>query len=709
MGRSALIYVSRQMGVWGDGSQGAVLARAAAPAAMAGAVAVGRVLTGTRKAISSGGPTVADWLIDAVPEWLAAAARPQRSPVPWPDMVRAILAIGLPLVAGLELGEKEPGLLVALGGLLGVAVDNGGAIRARTLRVGSAACGGALGLVLGSVLHGHGWVAVIALAAIAGVSALLSSTGGIGSVTALQLLVYTSVSMGPLGAVRPWWHIAVGFVLGAAWAMLLTMLGWLVSRRAAERRCVAAVYRALAAELRAIGTPGVAEARQQLDKAFNVASDTLLTRRSTGAGRMPRLIRLMALLNQANLIGEAATALSIEGTRPPPDVSAKLDALADTIQSGAPKPTMPKLTTSTPGMNALRDELEGVARVLSGKLVYRGELLEPRPPLRQRLSAAIARLTSKSSLIFAVRLMACVGVAGVMTEVLPLSRSYWVILTVVIVLKPDLGSVFVRAVQRGIGTVIGAVLGAAILAVVPFGPWLLLPFAILAALLPYGRSRNYGLFAVFLTPLVVLLIDLLAPAGWYLALDRLVDTLLGCAVVLLVGYAPWPSSWHADLPRHFAAAVYDVCWYVEAGLCDAAQAGRRAGRADVSMARRRAYRALSDLRGEFDRCMSEPAAASRQATAWWPALVGLEGVVDAVTAVAVAVRQGEPAADPGAVHELTAALDATADAVKAGLPPRPAELPSDPSLKPVTDAVRAVLAILARAPKVHRPALAYQA
>jgi len=36
-------------------------------------------------------------------------------------------------------------------------------------------------------------------------------------------------------------------------------------------------------------------------------------------------------------------------------------------------------------------------------------------------------------------------------------------------------------------------------------------------------------------------------------------------------------------------------------------------------------------------------------------------------------------------------------------------LPSDPSLKPVTDAVRAVLAILARAPKVHRPALAYQA
>ena len=676
---------------------------------MAAAVAVGRLLTATRRVFSPGGASVADWLIDAVPEWLAAAARPQRSPVPWADMFRAVLAICLPLVAGIELGQQVPGLLVALGGLLGVAIDNGGAITARTLRVGSAACGGAAGLVLGSVLHGHGWVAVMALVAIAGVSAQLSAIGGIGSVTGLQLLVYTAISMGPLGAVRPWWHTAVGFVLGAAWAILLAVLGWLASRRGAERRCVAAVYHALAAQLRAIGTPRVTDARRQLISAFNVATDTLLIRRSTGAGRMPRLARLMALLNQANLIGEATTALSIEGTRPPPEVSAALDALAETIRTGAPPPALPRLTAATPGMRALRDELEGVARVLSGKLVYRGELIEPRPPLRERLTAAADRLTGKSALVFAVRLMACVGVAGVITEVLPLSRSYWVILTVVIVLKPDLGSVFVRAVQRGIGTVLGAVLGAAILAVVPYGPWLLLPFAILAALLPYGRSWNYGLFAVFLTPLVVLLIDLLEPAGWHLALTRLVDTLLGCGVVLLVGYAPWPSSWHVDLPRHFATAVYQVCWYLEAALCYHAQPAQRRGPAEVSLARRQAYWALSDMRAEFQRCMSEPAAISRTAAAWWPAAVALEEVVDAVTAEAVAIRHGEPAPETGAVHQLTAALDAMADSVKAGTPPRPTELPSDPPLQPVIDAVRAVLAILARSPRDRRPAHAYQA
>src|ERR1700744_5254934 len=122
--------------------------------------------------------------------------------------------------------------------------------------------------------------------------------------------------------------------------------------------------------------------------------------------------------------------------------------------------------------------------------------------------------------------MLCTGVPAVLGEVLPLQRSYWLVLTVGIILKPDFGSVFARALQRAIGTVVGAVVGAAILAVVPYGPWLLVPFGVLAALLPFARARNFGLVATFLTPLVVLLIDLLDQGGWHLAEARLVDTVI---------------------------------------------------------------------------------------------------------------------------------------------------------------------------------------
>ena len=355
--------------------------------------------------------------------------------------------------------------------------------------------------------------------------------------------------------------------------------------------------------------------------------------------------------------------------------------------------------------------------------VISGNWTPPAPPApadwrsrarRRVLYIADQLVGGRIAWVFTVRLMVCTGVAAVLSEVLPLQRSYWVVLTVAIILKPDYGSVFARAVQRGVGTIVGAVLGAAILAVVPYGPWLLLPFGVLAALLPYGKSRSFGLSATFLTPLVVLLIDLLSPAGWRLAGERLVDTLLACVIVLLIGYVPWPTAWQAHLPGQFASTLRAVAAYLDEALVSAwapggsspppgatgapaTPTGAPATPAWRSRLRRRASRSLSDLRAEYQRTMSEPPAISRRATAWWPAVVGLEEVMDAATSTAVAIGRGAPAPAPEAVRQLTGILRAVADAIGARVPP-PAhgELPDDPALAPVTAAVRSVLAVLTR-------------
>jgi hypothetical protein len=112
--------------------------------------------------------------------------------------------------------------------------------------------------------------------------------------------------------------------------------------------------------------------------------------------------------------------------------------------------------------------------------------------------------------------------------------------------------------------------------------------------------------------------------------------------------------------------------------------------------RRRTYRALSNLRAEFQRMMSEPTPVSRRASAWWPAVVALEEVMDAVTAAVVAVGRGAAVPAPTAVHALTGTLRAVADSVEADVPPRPGgPLPGDPELEAVTGAVRSVLSVLA--------------
>ncbi len=247
--------------------------------------------------------------------------RQRRAPVPWFDMLRAAVAICVPLSVALAAGRGTLGVLPAMGGLLGTLADTGGPYLTRVKRVASACLlGGAAGLTIGGLIHGHGWVAVIALVLVAGVSALLSSFGELGSVAGLQLLVYTALGFGPVGAERPVWHTAGGFLLGAAWAVLLILPGWLWSPRSKEQRDVAQVYAALAGKLAAIGTSRFATARQDVTAALNTAYDELLTARSVASGRNRRTMRLIAVLNASHQIVEASTALGLSGDRPPPTV-----------------------------------------------------------------------------------------------------------------------------------------------------------------------------------------------------------------------------------------------------------------------------------------------------------------------------------------------------------------------------------------------------
>jgi uncharacterized membrane protein YccC len=687
-------------------------------------------MNGTRLAVP-------DWLSDVMPEWLAEVMRPKKVPVPWGSMALMVLAVWVPLAVAFVTGRRELALLPALGGLLSVMIDAGGPYWSRVERIGTAAVfGGAPGLLIGTLIHGRGWIAVGAVVFVAGVSAIVARLGGIGSATGLQLFVYSALGLGALGGLRPWWHTVLQFLAGVAWALLLITPGYLLSPRSAERKAVAGVYYALARGLRLLGTPGAAGARPPLAAALNTAYDAMLTGRANASGRSRRDMQLMAVLNVSHQFAEAAAALRATGEGVPPLVTDEVERLADAIlddrgpgagllglggrrargAAGGPLPVIPPAWSSSPGALALREAMVSLVRVLSGTWTPAAPPLPddaPGPLARARAQAqhvAEQLLGGRIAWEFTLRLMICTGVAAILSEVLPLQRSYWLVLTVGIILKPDYGSVFARAVQRGIGTVVGAVLGAAILAVVPYGPWLLIPFGVLAALLPYGKARNFGLAAVFLTPLVVLLIDLLDVSGWHLAEARLVDTVLASAIVLVIGYAPWPSAWQAHLPGQFADAVRAVCAYVDQALVTTPAArlaatgttqppGRAPGEEPGlrSRLRRRAYRALSNVRTEFQRTMSEPTSVSRRAAAWWPAVVALEEVMDAVTATVVAIGRDAPVPDAPSVHALTGTLRAVADSIEAGTPPRaPGQLPADPALEPVTAAVRSVLSVLVR-------------
>ncbi|MFJ3633115.1 FUSC family protein [Streptomyces sp. NPDC090112] len=125
---------------------------------------------------------------------------------------------------------------------------------------------------------------------------------------------------------------------------------------------------------------------------------------------------------------------------------------------------------------------------------------------------------------------------------MPYERAYWVPVTVVFVLKPDLGSVFSRALLRAAGTAAGLLAAVAVFAAVPRG-WPEVPvLMLLGALLPVLSRRGYGFQTAAITPVILLLSDLGNLEGTELAGQLMADSLIGCALALIVGHALWPGA-----------------------------------------------------------------------------------------------------------------------------------------------------------------------
>jgi uncharacterized membrane protein YccC len=636
-------------------------------------------------------PTVADRGLRA-PAWLEELVRTKRPPVPWRDVVRFAVTIPLPLVVAVAItGGIRPsaalgaGVFATTGALAATLAPTSGPLRDRMRRIIAAAAFGGLGLVVGKYAIGGGWQPVLVIAVLAALAALISGINVALSLGSLQLLVYTALASGLVSPLPHWVEVAF-FLAGAGWATLTTLLQAATETLDPDRTAVAAVFTRTGGLLQASGGDAAEDARRELTRALNEAYDRVIRSRSLSSGRSRELSELAGVLNAAAPLVEGAVAAARAGvTADPRDVAAVEDlaaAIAGNRPLGEGRP--PALDEGPPARKAVRHGVRLVWNVVGDPEERAGAAVaQPRPDLPTRLRDLVDRTVGSADVrAFAVRLALCMAVAEVVRQHLTLPRPYWVVLTVAIVLKPDFGSVFTRAVQRGGGTLLGVLLGSAILLVLPRNAWILLAMAVAAGVLPWARGANYGVFSVFLTPLVIFLLDLAAPAGGGLVRARLLDTLIGCAIVLVLGYLLWPQTWRAPLDEAMRDTALALDAFVEAAFTGNPTERRRA--------RRRNYRALTELQTQLQRRLAEPPPISTRAAAWWPVIVQLERTSDAVTEAVIATRGGEPSPDLAQVAVLRRAIRQLEDDVRAHrAPDDDAEIMADGVLAPVAREVDA--------------------
>jgi len=229
------------------------------------------------------------------------------------------------------------------------------------------------------------------------------------------------------------------------------------------------------------------------------------------------------------------------------------------------------------------------------------------------------------------------GLAVLVADLLSVQHAFWVAFATLSVLRSSAlrtGQNLARAV---VGTTIGFVIGGGIVALVGTNTavlWVLLPIVVLlAGLAPAAVSFAAGQAAFTLT--LMILFNLLAPAGWKIGLVRIEDILLGGAVSLAVGLALWPRGAGAALGRALSSAYTDSVSYLTSavaygvGRCDAAVPAPAPPVEQATQAAASARRLDDTFRGYLAERGAKPLPMS-EVTALVTGVVGLRLAGDAV-------------------------------------------------------------------------------
>ncbi|MFC9301739.1 FUSC family protein [Streptomyces albidoflavus] len=515
-----------------------------------------------------------------------------------------VVAAGLPNITLLLLGRIDLAMFTMAGSLCALYCHNlPYAARARTL---AGVCAGMIG----------GFALALAVAALTDSPYVLIAVGAL--MAAVQKGACDAVRIGPpgqliltfissatlftpstLGQVPGRVALAAG---GAVLAWAVCMAPALVRRHGPERIAVSRALRATAAYVartREAGAEHAGGPRGQAAGAIHAAWQSLL---ATGT-RTPVRRDLEHLLVHA----EAALA------RPDESDPAVLRDWADRTTGAGPVPRPA--------------DAAGTADELAGLAVERA--------YRARSGGALLRGFRPGSPLLPIMLRSAVGcaLAGYVSYALGVGRPYWAIVTAASIFQANITLTWSRGVQRVFGNLVGVAL---FVAIAPLSHLNQAALVLCCLAFNFGAEaligRNYWLGTVCVTPMALLITEF----GHFqntgeLALDRVVDTLVGAAVGILAAVLVTnrrATSLIGDALAATARAQAEA---------DAALAAPDADPVTLEGRRRRLTGALVELRNTVDAASGE----------WWQRALPQQEVLLAEqaahrTLAATVRRQGLP-------------------------------------------------------------------
>lgn len=219
---------------------------------------------------------------------------------------------------------------------------------------------------------------------------------------------------------------------------------------------------------------------------------------------------------------------------------------------------------------------------------------------------------SFSSTIFrhSLRLTITLMLGFIIGKFLPFHNVYWILLTIIVIMRPGYGLTKERSFHRIIGTVIGGLVAFGILFIVKDNI-IISVLSIVCMLLGFSFTQiNYKVSAIFVTMYVVFIYGIITPNIGDLVQYRILDTVVGAALAFLANHFLWPSWEFLNIPLYLEKAIKANEDYLK----EISVFYNKKGNISTSyrLARKNAFIEIGNLMASFQRMVQEPKSKQKQ-------------------------------------------------------------------------------------------------
>ena len=204
----------------------------------------------------------------------------------------------------------------------------------------------------------------------------------------------------------------------------------------------------------------------------------------------------------------------------------------------------------------------------------------------------------------AIRLACTMVFAYIFGTLIGIVNAYWIILTVIVIMRPNYGLTKERSINRIIGTLIGAAFATLVILTtdntIVYGVIAAISMTFAFALI----QQSYRTAAAFITLNIIFVYALIDPDSFKIIQFRVIDTCLGAAFAVIANYTILPSWEHVNFTNVLKDALIKNRDYLIA-VKDLYQS-KEISDISYKIPRKEAFLAISNLNAAFQRMTQDP-------------------------------------------------------------------------------------------------------